>query len=299
MNPVDCVVTGATGNIGRKLTELLLSKGKKVRAVARDAGKLQALAQKGAEPFPASLDDAAGLTRAFAGARSVFAMIPPKYDAPDFRAYQNKIGEALAQAIRSSNIPYVVNLSSLGAHRPDGLGPINGLYDQELRLNQLTDVNIVHLRPTYFMENQYGSLGLIKHQGINGSAIRGDVAIPMIATQDIARVAAEYLLNLSFKGHTVRELLGPKDVSLQEVTAILGKAIGKPNLQYVQFPYVDAEKAIAGMGFSKDVARLFVEMARGFNEGLSRPTQGRTPQTTTPTRFEEFAPALAQAYRQS
>jgi uncharacterized protein YbjT (DUF2867 family) len=122
------------------------------------------------------------------------------------------------------------------------------------------------------------------------------MAIPMIATADIARVAAEALLQRGFQGQSVQELLGPRDLSLQEATTILGRAIGKPDLKYVQFSYEDTQKALVGMGFSADMARLFIEMSRGSNKGLMKPTQGRTAKTTTPTPFEEFVKVLADAY---
>src|ERR1019366_2285515 len=127
---------------------------------------------KGAEAFVGSLDNAAQMAEAFKGANAVFVMIPPNYAAPDFRAYQNRVSETLTKAIQDSGARFVVNLSSLGAHRPDKLGPINGLYDHEQRLNKLDGVNVLHLRPTYFMENQLMSVDLIKKMGINGSALQ-------------------------------------------------------------------------------------------------------------------------------
>ncbi len=290
------VITGASGHIGKRISEILLSKQKKVRAAGRSADRLKELTAKGAEAFVGSLDDAAQMAEAFKGATAVFVMIPPNYAASDFRGYQNKISEALTKAIQDAGVRFVVDLSSLGAHRPDKLGPINGLYDHEQRLNKLAGVNVLHLRPTYFMENQFMSVDLIKKMGINGSALKGDVAFPMIATQDIAQVAAEALMTLHFKDKSIQELLGPRDLSLQEATTLIGKAIGKPDLQYVQFTYDDTQKALLGMGFSPDLARLFVEMSRGSNEGLMKPTQGRTPKSTTPTTFEEFAKVLANAY---
>jgi uncharacterized protein YbjT (DUF2867 family) len=290
------VVTGATGNIGKKISEALLAKGKKIRAVARHREKLQALVDKGAEAVAASLDDTAAMTKAFQGSKAAFVMIPPSYTAPDFRGYQNHISESLVKAVQGSGIRYIVNLSSLGAHRPDGLGPINGLHDHEQRLNKLMGVNVLHLRPTYFMENQLNSIGVIKQMGINGSALRGDVAIPMIATADIAEAATKALLELDFKDKTVRELLGPSDISLDQATKLIGKAIGKPDLKYVQFSYEDTRKALQGMGFSADVARQFNEMAKGFNEGLMTSTQGRSNKTSTPTSFEDFSKIFAAVY---
>jgi uncharacterized protein YbjT (DUF2867 family) len=296
MSSATYVITGATGNIGKKLSDILLSRNKKVRVVGRNAARLKSFVDEGAEAFVGSLEDPQATARAFQGAQAVFAMIPPNYTAPNFRAYQNRVGDALAGAVRDNGIRWVVSLSSLGANRPDKVGPIGGLFDLEQHLDELSGVNVLHLRPAYFMENFFMSLDLIKQMGINGSAIRGDRRFAMIATTDIAHAAAEALLRLSFKDKSVAELLGPRDLSMQDATTIMGKAIGKPDLKYVQFPYEDTRKALVGKGFSPDLAQLFIEMSEAINDGLLQPTQGRTPMTTTPTTFEEFAATLAEAY---
>ena len=282
------VITGASGNIGSKVTALLLSQGQKVRCVARRADKLKELADKGAEIAAYSLEDAAALTKTFSAADSIFAMIPPNYSAPDFRAYQNVIGSSIAEAIRKSGVKHIVNLSSQGAHLPDKTGPIKGLHDQEERLNKLPGVNILHMRPTYFMENLLANIDMIKKMNMMGSALRGDLKFPMIATKDIAKFTAERLLKKDFSGTSVRDLLGQRDISMNEASAIIAKKINKPDLKYVQFPYEDTEKALLGMGINTDVARLFVEMSKAINERLIMDTP-RTKENTTETSFEEFA----------
>jgi uncharacterized protein YbjT (DUF2867 family) len=292
-------ITGATGNTGKKIAEVLLAKGKKVRVIGRTAERLRPLADKGAEPFVGSLDDAAFLTRAFTGVKAVYAMIPPNYAAPHFRAYQNKLGEAIATSIAAAQVLYVVNLSSLGAHLPEKTGPIKGLYDMEQRLNKLERTHVLHLRPTYFMENLFWSMNLIKTMGMNGSPLRGDLLIPMIATTDIAAVATDRLLRLDFLDKSSKELFGQRDLTMPEVTRILGKAVGKPDLPYVQFPYEDAEKAMVGMGLSIDMARSFSELYRAFNDGILKPTEPRSESNTTPTSIEEFAKVFAMRYSSS
>ncbi|TAN42334.1 MAG: NAD-dependent epimerase/dehydratase family protein, partial [Nitrospirae bacterium] len=147
------VITGATGNIGRKITTSLLSQGRKVRVVGRDAGRLAGFAAQGAETAVGDLRDVPFLTQAFSGATAAFALIPPNVSAADFRAYQNEVGAGIAVAIQNSGVAHIVNLSSQGAHLTEGTGPVKGLHDQEERLNRLPDVNILHVRPTYFMEN--------------------------------------------------------------------------------------------------------------------------------------------------
>lgn len=291
------VITGATGNVGRKVAEGLLKEGKKVRAVGRSAERLAALKAQGAEAFVGSVEDPADMVRAFAKAKAVFLMVPPHYGAPDFRAYQNRVGLAYEQALKQSGVSHAVTLSSVGAHLSEGVGPIKGLYDLEQRLNGLPGLNVVHLRPAFFMENHLFSVGLIKHQGTNGGALRENVSIPMIATADIAGAAVGLLSALAFEGKSAQELLGPRDWSLPEATRVLGRAVGKSDLAYVVFAYEDTQKALEGMGFSPDGARNMVEMYRGFNQGVIVPTEPRSARNTTPTTLEQFAAVFAEAYR--
>jgi uncharacterized protein YbjT (DUF2867 family) len=287
-------ITGATGNIGRKITADLLSKGQNVRCIARTADNLKNLAAKGAETAAISLEDTAALAKAFAGADAVFAMIPPHYQAPDFRAYQNAIGASIAAAVETAGIKYVVNLSSQGAHLPEKTGLIKGLHDQEERMNKLKGINILHLRPTYFMENLLANVDMIKQMNIMGSAIQSDMKIPMIATRDIAKFAAERLLKKDFSGMPVKDLLGQRDLSMNEAAEIIGQKIDMPGLRYVQFSYEDTIKALADMGFSADVAGLFIEMSKAFNEGMI--DTPRTRENTTQTPFEEFAVTFAEIF---
>ena len=151
---------------------------------------------------------------------------------------------------------------------------------------------MLHLRPGFFMENHLMNVPQIQQMGMNGGPIRGNVPIPMIATKDVGAVAAKRLGALDFRGSSVLELMGPRDVTMEQATTALGDALEKPGLRYVNFPYDDAKKAMAGSGLSEDLAGLYVEMARGFNEGTVKPTQPRTAATSTPTTIESFAASL-------
>jgi uncharacterized protein YbjT (DUF2867 family) len=289
-------ILGATGNIGRPIAETLLARGEKVRVISRTPQHLEPLVNKGAEPLAGSADDPAFLARALSGAKAVFVMIPPDLKSDNYLAHCNRIGEAITQAIKNSGVKNIVNLSSVGADLPSGTGPIVGLHNQEQRLNSINGVNILHLRPTYFMENLFATIGLIKTAGFNGTSLKPDLPIPMIATQDIAEHAAGRLVRLDFQGTPVQELLGPRDVTMNEATHAIGAAIGKPDLKYVQFSYQDAEKGMIGSGLSPDLARTYNEMIRGFNEGKVISTLRRTPDNATKTTIEEFAKLFAQIY---
>jgi uncharacterized protein YbjT (DUF2867 family) len=285
--PRTYAVTGATGQIGRRLVRNLLAAGQKVRVLSRDAERAAALAASGAEVLVGAPDDRAYLARAFAGADAVLVLTPPHYGAADFRAYQNQVGAAVVAAIADAGVRKIVHLSSVGAQHAQGVGPVNGLHDVEQRLNALKGVDLVHLRPAYFLENLAFSLGLIKDAGIVGTPLRGDLRFPMIATRDIADRAAELLLALDFRGQSVQELLGERDLSMAELTQLTAQRSGR-KLEYVQFPYDAAEQAMTQSGMSPDASRLMVELYRAVNEGHSAPVQPRSAASTTKTRAEDF-----------
>ena len=289
-------ITGATGNIGHRITEDLLDAGHKVRAVARNVEKLQTLVDKGAEAFSGSLEDTEFLARAYQGSDAVFAMTPPNPQSNDFRAFQNDIAKSHISAIKSAGLKYVVALSSIGAHLTEGAGIVQGLNDFEQHLNNLEDVNMLVLRPAYFMENIYMQMDVIKNMGITGSALAPDVSQPVVATKDIAAVAARRLSDLAIKGHSIEYILGQRNLTYTDITHALGKAIGREDLKYVQFPYEDAHKAMVEMGLTDNIAGLLVSLARAINDGTLFSHYERTAENTTETSIEEFAEEFAAAY---
>jgi uncharacterized protein YbjT (DUF2867 family) len=146
------------------------------------------------------------------------------------------------------------------------------------------------------MENLLMNIDLIKKMNIMGSAIRGDVRFAMIATKDIAADAAERLAKRDFSGKSVRDLLGQRDLSLDEAAAVIGKKLGKPDLKYVAFPYDDAEKGMVAMGLTPDMSKLYNEMSKALNDGLFAVNIPRTRENTTSTSIEEFAGVFAKIY---
>ena len=198
---------------------------------------------------------------------------------------------AIARAVADAGVRRAVFLSSLGAELAAGTGPVVGLHGAEERLRAITGLALLILRPGYFYENNYGTLALIKHQGINGGAIDPGVAMPTIASADIGELAAEALRTADFSGVVVRELTGPREVTMPEATALIGKAIGKPDLAYVRFPDEGYVAGLESAGFSADAARLFLEMAQAFNKGIIGSQAGNEKVRTT-TSFEAFAERL-------
>ena len=291
-------ILGATGNIGSVITKILLEKGEKVRVIGRNAGKLQAFAQKGAEAVVADVKDTDALTKALTGVRAAFLMVPPGMTSPDYRAEQDVETSAIASAVKNSGLPYAVNLSSIGAQAPAGTGPIQGLHAFENKLNAVERLKVLHLRPAYFMENHLSAIGMIKMMGIYAGAVKPDLKIPMIATRDIGAYAAERLLKLDFSGHQTQELLGERDLSMPEAAAAIGKAIAKADLQYVQFAYEQVEQALVQMGIPAKTAAYMIEMFQGFNNGTVVGLEVRSAANSTPTTIEAFAKEVfAPAYQ--
>ena len=282
------VVTGATGNTGSVVAEKLLESGEKVRVIGRDAKRLDRFMQNGAEAFVADATDAGALTKAFSGAKAAYAMIPPNIGAPNVRAYQEKVSDALVSAIVKNGLKHAVVLSSFGADKPEKTGPVVGLHSLEEKLNGIPGLNALYLRAGYFMENILSQVGVIKSFGDMAGPVKGDLPLPMIATRDIGAVAAHALLKLDFDGKRARELQGAGDVTYVEIARIVGAAIGKPDLAYKQVPAEQLKPALLQLGMSSSMADLLLEMADALNSGYMRTLEPRSSRNTTPTSLEIF-----------
>jgi uncharacterized protein YbjT (DUF2867 family) len=293
------VVLGASGNTGHIVAKTLLSRGQQVRVVGRNATHLQPLAAEGAEVFIADVTDAAALTKAFQHAASAYVMIPPNTASNDALNYENRVGDAIATAVRNAGVKNIVSLSSIGADKSTGTGPVVGLYHLEQKLNQIDSTNVLHLRAGYFMENSLGQAGAIRMMGSTIGPLRPDLKLPMIAARDIGAAAADALLQLAFRGKQTQELHGQRDLDYTEATAIIGKAIGKSNLGYVHAPDEQIRPAMVQMGMSDNFVGLLLEMSAALNSGYMRALEPRSSRNTTPTPFETFvAESFVPAYRQ-
>jgi uncharacterized protein YbjT (DUF2867 family) len=292
------VVLGASGNTGRVVAKNLLADGQKVRVVGRNAVHLQTLAAEGAEIFVADATDATALTKAFHKAESAYVMIPPNHTSNDFRGFQERISDAIAAGVQNAGVKNIVSLSSFGADKSKGTGPVVGLHNLEQKLNQISDTNVLHLRAGYFMENSLPQVNVISTLGSAVGPVRPDLKLPMIATRDIGAVAAHALLGLAFRGKQTQELQGQRDLDYTGATTIIGEAIGKPDLAYMQGPENQLRAAMVQMGMSENMAGLILEMAGALNSGHMRALEPRNASTTTPTSFETFvADTFVPAYQ--
>src|ERR1700723_1560919 len=278
------VILGATGNTGSIIANFLLSAGKKVRVVGRDSGRLQRFVDKGAEAFTATLSDAVALTKAFSGGRAAYLMLPPAKS----REEQERDSDGIARAVKESGLRYAVHLSSYGAQVAEGAGPVSGLHSSEQKLNAIEDLNVLHLRAAYFMENNLAAIDMIHGMGLFGHALLPDLKLPMISTRDVGDYAARRLLHLDFSGKQTRELLGERDLSMTEAAAVIARGIGKPDLRYQQFPYDQVQQVLIQLSVPPKGAAMYIEMYKAINAGVLVPLEPRSPGNTTPTSFEQF-----------
>jgi uncharacterized protein YbjT (DUF2867 family) len=190
------VILGASGNTGSIIADSLLSKGKKVRVVGRDAGRLQRFVRKGAEASAGDASDPVALTKAFRGAGAAYLTLPPITSRED----QERESDAIAKALTQSGLPYAVHLSSYGAHVPEGTGPVTGLHSSKQQLNAIGGLNVLHLRAAYFMENNLAAISMIQEMGIFGHALLPDLKLPMMATRDVGNYADQRLRKTSING---------------------------------------------------------------------------------------------------
>ena len=282
-------VLGATGNTGRRVARTLLDAGEQVRAVGRDAARLRA-AVPGAEHVVADATDAAALGAALAGADAVYVLSPFDATAPGYLEQQRRLGEAVTAALRAARVPRVVALSSLGADVEQDTGFLLSLRAQERRLATL-DADVLLLRPGMFFEAFLPAVPAMREHGVHADSIDPDVALPMVATADVADVAAAELLGPARAG--VREVLGPRDLTVAQAVAALGPALGVPGLRYVRLPEEQVRAGLAAAGLPADVVDLQLRMHAAFSAGTVRSRAGRSPATSSPTGIEAWARATS------
>lgn len=292
MEKTSIAVMNATGRTGQHITQALLKAGRRVVALGRSADRLAAL---GTEARAGNPTDIAWLAAAFEGVHTVYGLLPYDLTEPGYLDSQRRLGEAMAQAVREAGVQRVVFLSSLGAEQPGGTGMIRPMHDQEERLRAIPGLAVLCLRAGAFMENLYGVLPAIREAGLVADGFEPELPVPMVATPDIAEAAVQALLDPTWAGHQLREVLGPRDITLNEVTRLLAQRLDLPQLAYVQLPRAELETALVQAGLAPDVAALTGELMDAINAGRVRTTLGRNAASTTPTSMESFVHELAQA----
>jgi uncharacterized protein YbjT (DUF2867 family) len=254
-------ITGITGKVGGAVARNLLAAGKPVRAVLRDASKAKPWADLGCEIAPAEMTDAAALAAAFRGAEAVFILPPPIFDpAPGFPEIQAVIA-AVTAALAGARPARVVHLSTIGAQaRQPNLLSQQSLVEQALR--RLT-TPVTSLRPAWFMENFAWDVAHMRAEGVLQSFLQPlDRAIPMAATADIAKTAAELLVQTWSKGRIVE--LKSADVSPNAAAAVCAQILGRDVVARA-VPRETWGTLFKAQGMNDPMPRI--QMLDGFNEG--------------------------------
>lgn len=293
------IVTGSLGHISKLVAEKLIASKHNVTVISSNAERKPDIEALGATAAIGSVSDLAFLTETFKGADAVYTMVPPTFAAADWKAHIAGIGKLYAKAITAAGVKNVVNLSSIGAHMPDGCGPVSGLYHVEQALNALDGVNVKHLRPGFFYYNFFANIGMIKHMGFIGGNYGEGAKLVIADTSDIAEAAANELANLNFTGKSVRYIVSDEKTT-NEVAEILGKAIGKPDLKWVNFSDADTIGGMLQNGIPDDVAKNYAEMGAAMRSG-NMAAEYKVSRTATfgKTNLEAFAPVFAAAYAQA
>ncbi len=289
------VVTGSLGNISRPLTEHLVNAGHDVTVVSSHQDRAAQIEALGAHAAIGSVEDVDFLTRTFSGADAVYTMVPPTVSAADWKGHIHQVGKTLAHAVKAAGVHKVVNLSSVGAHMPAGCGPVSGLYRSEQEFNNLEGVDVVHLRPAYFYHNLMANIGMIKHMGIIGGNFGENTTMVMVHPTDIAAAAAAELLNPTFTGKAVR-YIASDERHVQDIAKVLGAAIGKPELPWVNFRDEDAMGGMLQAGLSQEVASNYVEMGAAMASGEMAADYLANKPALSKTKLEDFAQEFAAVY---
>ncbi|HEY3402528.1 MAG TPA: NmrA family NAD(P)-binding protein [Ohtaekwangia sp.] len=288
------VITGSVGHISKPIIEGLVKAGHIVRVITSSNDRITEIEKLGANASVGSVHDAAFVSRAFKGADVVYTMIPPIWQTTNWRASQNEVAKNYADAIRANNIKYVVNLSSIGAHVGNGVGPVDGLYDFEKLLNAIPGLHVKHLRPSFFFYNFLAQIGLIRQAGIMGANYGDGEKVFLVHTNDIAAAALDELSRLNFTGNSVRYIFGDER-SGKEIAAVLSKAIGK-DINWVVFSDDQQKQGLLQAGLSETHAQGYTDMGKALRDGIMQSDARKNKPVWSPTKLEDFAHEFAVAF---
>ena len=278
------VVTTPTGLIGHQVLNNLLASDEPIRVIARDPSRLPAHTRERVEIVQGSHGDLEVVTRAFAGADSVFWLVPPD---PHAESVEAAYVDFSRPACAAQGVKRVVGVSALGRGTPWAAHA--GLVTASLAMDNLiasTGVSYRALTNPSFMDNLLRQIESIKNQGLFSLPISGDLKQPSCATRDIAAVGACLLLNHSWSGVASRPVLGPEDLSYNDMARIMSEVLGKP----VRFQQITGEAFKARLlsrGMSEAMAQGNLDMWVAYNQGLDT-AEPRTPESSTPTSFRQW-----------
>jgi len=300
------VITAPTGSIGRRVLSNLLEpraaarvpvvRVPTIRVIIRDASKLPESVRNRVEVVEGSHGDADIVDRAFAGADTVFWLAPPNPKARTVDEAYVDFTRPAADALQRHGVKRVVGITALGRGTP--WADKAGFVTSSLRMDDLiagTGVAFRAITSPSFMDNIARQAAPIREKGVFFLPFDGDRKMPAVATRDIAATAAPLLIDTRWTGIGHAAVLGPQDLSFNEMAAIMSDVLGKP-IRYQQIPLDTYKAGFIGRGMSNAMAQGMTDMAWAKNQGLDN-AEPRTPENTTPTYFrqwcgEELKPAL-------
>ena len=286
---------GSLGNVSKPLVRTLIEAGHEVTVITSNPDRGGAIEALGATAAVGSVSDPGFLTQAFKGADAVYTMTPPAMGSEHIIENIANAGQAYAQAIKVSGIKRVVMLSSIGAHAPEGTGPIKAVHRVEQIFQQLSGVNVTMLRAGFFYYNFFRDIPMIRNMNIIGNNYNGDVRLALAHPGDIAAALAWELQN---KGNGIDVKYIVSDVSTgNEVAAILGQAIGKPELPWVEVPDEQLKQSMLSAGLPSELAELLTELGQGIRTGIVTEHFFATgARVTGQVKLEQFAEEFKAGY---
>lgn len=288
------IITGSLGNIGEPLSRQLIKNGHSLTVISSNIHKQVEIEKIGAAAAIGSLDDLGFLEESIACADAVFCMIPPAYTQPDQIAYYHSLGENYKKAIIKTGVKRVVHLSSFGAHLPSGTGFITGSYQVEQMLNTIDDIQLTHIRPTSFYYNLLAFIPMIKAAGFIGAVYGGTDRLAMVSPKDIAAAVAQELV----RSENIQQIryVGSDDRTCNEVAAVIGKAIGKPDLKWLALPKEDVRNNLIKNGLPEEYADKLVELSEANHTGKLREDYDLHIPELGKVKLEEYAEEFAEIF---
>ncbi|MEV6535070.1 NAD(P)H-binding protein [Streptomyces sp. NPDC051639] len=284
------VITAPTGNIGRHLLPLLLESApahdEELRVVVRDPARLPDAVRERVEVITGSHGDAEVVDRAFEGADAVFWLVPPDASLPPHDAYRGFTGPA-AKALVAHGVGHVVGVSALGRGTP--AAGRAGLVTASLAMDDLiagTGVAYRALANPSFFENLLEEAESIREKGVFTDVVDAGRRAPLVAVADIAAAAAGLLLDRSWTGSDSVPVLGPQDLSPDDLARIMSERLGRP-VRYARRPLGELYTTLVGHGLDEAFVQGIVDMKRAKDEGLDAGVV-RTPDTASPTTFAQW-----------
>ena len=281
------VVTTPTGDIGSQVVRHLLDHDAKVRVIVRDPAKLPGDVRDRVEVVPGSHNDPDVVTAAFAGADSVFWLAPPNFRAESLEAVYTDFTRPACEAIVSQGVRRVVAVAALG--RGTTQVAKAGFVTAALAMCDLIAETGVHLRELAlpgFMDNVLRQIDDIVDNGVYRTSLRPDASLPHCATKDIAATAARLLRDDTWTGQGSVAVLGPENLSSNDMAAIMTDVLGRP-VRYEQIP---PEAFLAGLkasGLSDATVHGYYDMMTAKGAGLDD-AEPRTPESSSPTSFRQW-----------